>query len=81
MSRGNIIKTFSIEGKLCEIVLENPEDYKSDYYRYALYDNGKRKFGVRKMKRGTQDEGFVNNMILSYEMEKGAIPGGTINDW
>ena len=73
MCKGRIVREFAMQGSACVITWENINDLESDYERYALYDEGVRKFAVIKRKHGTRDEGFLNSMILRYETEKGIV--------
>lgn len=73
MCKGRVIKEFALQGSLCVITWENIDDLDSDYEKYVLYDEGVRKFAVTKLKHGAKDEGFLNNMILRYETEKGIM--------
>jgi len=67
----DIIEEFLIGGRVCQIVMENRKDYESDYYKFAIYDKGKRKFGLRKMRNALIDVSFINSVILKYRMENG----------
>ena len=64
---GKIIASKKINGKVCEIIFENYWDKSRTYNIYGLYANGKRRFGIRKMKDST--ELFSNNMFMAFEMK------------